>query len=114
MELQSVIDIYNPNQDFLQCSSHGSLLLVQTATHLLSSLLTSCAGDIFSPVMYSDPLMHLCLLDVAKAQRGVTALNPPVPLPIPPTTTYIKDRFYSCIGKSVFAILIHAWILTTS
>ena len=95
MELQSVVDIYNPNQGRLQCSSHGSLLLAQTATHSLSSSLTSRAGDIFSPVMYTDPPTHVCLLDVAKARRGVTVLNSTVPLPVPSTTTYIEDRFYS-------------------
>ena len=94
MELQSVVDIYNPNQGRLQCSSRGSLLLAQTATQSLSSSSTSRAGDIFSPVMYPGPPTHGCLLDVAKVRRGVTALNPPVPLPVPPTTTYIEDRFY--------------------
>lgn len=65
--------LLSPSQARLQCPSHRSLLLTQTDTHLLSSSLsTSRAGDIFSFDMYPDPSTHVCLLNVAKARKGVT------------------------------------------
>lgn len=47
--------------------------------------------DVFPPDAYSHPSTHAQLLKVAKAWRGVTALNPPIPV-VPPRT-YIDGGY---------------------
>ncbi|KAG9308667.1 hypothetical protein JVU11DRAFT_11624 [Chiua virens] len=47
----------------------------------------------FPPDIYPNPSIYSQLLRVAKAWRGVTALNPPSPLAHPPPKTY-NDREY--------------------
>ncbi|KAI6006210.1 hypothetical protein F5J12DRAFT_721138 [Pisolithus orientalis] len=59
--------------------------------HPSSSTSSSRITDVFPPDAYSHPSTHAQLLKVAKAWRGVTALNPPIPV-VPPRT-YIDGGY---------------------
>lgn len=52
---------------------------------------TSRVTDVFPPDAYPHPSTHTRLLKVAKAWRGVTALNPPVP--VAPSKAYVDGGY---------------------
>lgn len=52
----------------------------------------------FPPDVYPNPAVYAQLLRVAKAWRGVTALNPPSPLTLPPPKTY-NDEGYTRVDS---------------
>ncbi|KAI6019227.1 hypothetical protein BKA83DRAFT_4056906 [Pisolithus microcarpus] len=56
-----------------------------------SSTSTSRVTDVFPPDAYPHPSTHTRLLKVAKAWRGVTALNPPVP--VAPSKAYVDGGY---------------------
>ena len=96
----------NPCSPSVPPTNHTS-----TQTHAGSSRISHPNGDgpaassnlpptpvSFPPDIYPNPAVYAQLLRVAKAWRGVTALNPPSPLTLPPPKTY-NDGGYTRVDS---------------